>query len=164
MVINPTANFEPSISMPRLESAPPTSSGELAPKPKTQIESRASSEARSPATRLTKAELLALLRDDVIEKMKESHASAQKLLVLHEEERKKLSEEYERRKDLYRQGRIASAELNQTESALGEAMVRVDEDKRWISESDASIREAEAAYLKLKADSQTRQGSKSRKE
>jgi len=164
MATNPTANFEPSISMPRLESAPPTSSSELAQKRKTQIESRASSEARSPATRLTKAELLALFRDDVIEKMKESHASAQKLLVLHEEERKKLSEEYERRKDLYRQGRIASAELNQTERALGEAMVRVDEDKRWISESDASIREAEAAYLKLKADSQTRQGSKSRKE
>jgi len=154
MVINPTANFEPSISMPRLESAPPTSSGELAPKPKTQIESRASSEARSPATRLTKAELLALLHDDVIEKMKESHASAQKLLVLHEEERKKLSEEYERRKDLYRQGLITRDELNLTERALGEAMFRVDEDKRWIRESEASIREAE-----VRADILNRQAS-----
>ena len=89
----------------------------------------------------TEAEL-ERLRADVIEKMKESRSSAEKLLVLHEEEKKKLGEEYERRKELYRQGLIARVELYQTERALGEAIVRVDEDKRWISESDITITEA----------------------
>jgi hypothetical protein len=37
---------------------------------------------------------LARLRADVVEKMKESRASAEKLLGLHEEERKKLNEDY----------------------------------------------------------------------
>src|SRR5262249_54737469 len=35
--------------------------------------------------------------------------SAEKLLALHEEEKKKLSEEYERRKELYNQGLISLA-------------------------------------------------------
>ena len=35
-------------------------------------------------------------------------------------------------------------ELNQTERALAEAIVRVDEDKRWIAESDITITEATA--------------------
>ena len=76
--------------------------------------------------------------------MKESRDSAEKLLVLHEAEKKRLSDEYERRKDLYRQGLIARVELSQTERALGEAIIRVEEDKRWIAESDITITEATA--------------------
>jgi F0F1-type ATP synthase membrane subunit b/b' len=97
------------------------------------------------ARRTTAAEAeLERLRAEVIEKMKESRSSAEKLLALHEEEKKKLREEYERRKELYRQGLIARVELNQTERALGEAIVRVEEDKRWIAESDITITEATA--------------------
>ncbi|HEU4339973.1 MAG TPA: hypothetical protein VFU31_00230 [Candidatus Binatia bacterium] len=85
---------------------------------------------------------LARLRADVIEKMKESRAGAEKLLALHEEERKKLGDEYKRRQELYRQGLISRAELNQVERALAAAILRIDEDKRWIAESDIAITEA----------------------
>lgn len=105
-----------------------------------------------PARRATAVDAeLARLRADVLEKMKESRASAEKLMALHEEEKKKMSEEYERRMELYRQGLISRIELNQTERALAEAIVRVDEDKRWIAESDITITEATArdALLEL---------------
>jgi len=90
------------------------------------------------------------------------------MLALHEEERKKLSEEYERRRDLYRQGLIKRTELNQTEHALGEAMVRVEEDKRWIAESDititeATMRDALLALPRLKANIQNKQESSAAK-
>jgi acetyl esterase/lipase len=85
---------------------------------------------------------LARLRADLIEKMKESRASAEKLLALHEEEKKKFSEQYERRRVLYYQGLISRAELNQVERALAVMILRVDEDKRWLTESDIAITEA----------------------
>ena len=96
---------------------------------------------------------LARLRADVIEKMKESRASAEKLLVLHEEEKRKLGELYERRKELYKQGLISRSELNETERALANAIIRVDEDKRWIAESNITITEATTrdALLELPA-------------
>jgi hypothetical protein len=99
---------------------------------------------RSAANRKTSpadAEL-ARLRAEVIEKMKESHASAEKLLELHEEEKAKLTIEYQRRQEFYRQGLISRSELNQVERALAEAIVRVEEDKRWLTESDIAITEA----------------------
>jgi hypothetical protein len=85
---------------------------------------------------------LARLRADLIEKMKESRASAEKLLALHEEQKKKASDEYERRRVLYNEGLISRAELNQVERALAVMMLRVDEDKRWLTESDIAITEA----------------------
>src|SRR5215467_4392715 len=118
---------------------------------------------RSPRQMTPAAAELERLRADVIEKMKESRASAVKLLALHEEEKKKLSEEYERRKELYRQGLIGRAELNQTERALGEAMVRVDEDKRWLSESDVTTTEAVFRDAILKAKIQNKQESSAAK-
>jgi hypothetical protein len=85
---------------------------------------------------------LARLRADVIQKMKESRVSAGKLLALHEEEQARLTIEYHRRREFYSQGLISRAELNQVERALAEAMVRVEEDKRWLMESDIAITEA----------------------
>jgi hypothetical protein len=85
---------------------------------------------------------LARLRADLIEKMKESRASAEKLLALHEEEKKKVSDEYERRRVLYYQGLISRAELYQAERALAAMMVHVEEDKRWLVDSDIAITEA----------------------
>jgi curved DNA-binding protein CbpA len=82
------------------------------------------------------------LRADVIRKMKESRASAAKVLALHEEEKNKLSAQYEQKRELYNQGRIGRAELNEVERALANAIVRVEEDKRWIAESDITIKEA----------------------
>jgi hypothetical protein len=85
---------------------------------------------------------LARLRAEVIEKMKESRASAEKLLAIHEEEKTKLTTEYQRRREFYSQGLISRSELNQMERALAEAIVRVEEDKRWLTESDIAITEA----------------------
>jgi hypothetical protein len=85
---------------------------------------------------------LARLRAEVIEKMKESRVNAEKLLALHEEEQKKLTITYEQRRELYSQGLISRAELNQVERALAEAIVRVRQDKHWITESDIAITEA----------------------
>jgi hypothetical protein len=85
---------------------------------------------------------LARLRADLLEKMKESRVSSEKLLALHEEQKNKIGEEYQRRRALYDQGLISRAELNQAERALAAMMLRVDEDKRWLSECDIAITEA----------------------
>jgi len=93
--------------------------------------------------RVTPAEAeLARLRDEVVEKMKESRTGAEKLLVLHEKEKNKLTELYKQRLELYQQGIISRAELNQVQRALATAIIRVDEDKRWIGEYDIAITEA----------------------
>jgi hypothetical protein len=85
---------------------------------------------------------LARLRAEVIEKMKETRINGEKLLALHEQEKQKLTIEYERRREFYRQGLISRAELNQVERALAEAMIRVEQDKKWLMESDIAITEA----------------------
>lgn len=85
---------------------------------------------------------LARLRAEVIERMKESRSSAEKLLAIHEEQKTKLTIEYQRRLEFYSQGLISRSELNQAERALAEAIVRVEEDKRWLMESDIAITEA----------------------
>lgn len=84
---------------------------------------------------------LAKLRAEVIERMKESRASAEKLLALHEEEKNRLTIEYQRRREYYSQGLISRSELNQVERALAEAIIRIEEDKRWITESDIAVTE-----------------------
>ena len=50
-------------------------------------------------------------RADVIQKMKETRAGAEKLLALHETERRRLAEECERHRDLYYQGLIARKDM-----------------------------------------------------
>src|SRR5919106_3836793 len=85
---------------------------------------------------------LARLRVDVIEKMKESRAGTKKLLALHEEQAKRLTAEFQQRRELHNQGLISRAELDQSEQALIAATARVEEDKRWITETDIAITEA----------------------
>ncbi len=85
---------------------------------------------------------LSKARNDVIEKIKETRAGAEKLLALHEAERRRRATEYEKRRDLYYQGLIARNEVLQAENDLIEAMRRIDEDKRWIGETDMAVTEA----------------------
>ncbi len=85
---------------------------------------------------------LARLRADLLEKMKESRASSEKLLVLHEQQKEKAQQEYEQRRVLYDQGLISRLELNQAEQNLAAIMIRVEEDRRWLTESDVAITEA----------------------
>jgi hypothetical protein len=99
--------------------------------------------ARTSANRVATGDReLARLRADLLEKMKESRASSEKLLALHEEQKQKAKEEYEQRRVLYDQGLISRLELNQAEGVLAAMIMRVDEDKRWLNESDVAITEA----------------------
>jgi Spy/CpxP family protein refolding chaperone len=80
-------------------------------------------------------------RSDVLQKIKETRAGAEKLLALHEAERQRAEERYEQRKDLYYKGLIARNDVLEAENALVQAMARIDEDKRWLAETDMAITE-----------------------
>jgi hypothetical protein len=106
-------------------------------------ENQKNSSSRTPASRRTRPadSELTRSRNDVIQKIKETRAGAEKLLALHEAERQRVLEEYDRRRELYYQGLIARNEVIKAEHALAEAMIRVDEDKRWLAETDMAITE-----------------------
>lgn len=96
--------------------------------------------ATSRAAAETNAEL-ARLRADAIAKMKESRARYEKLLGLYEEEKKRLNQEFETRRDLYQQGLISRAEVVPVQQALMAAMRNILDVKRWIMEDDIAIAE-----------------------
>ena len=85
---------------------------------------------------------LARLRADVIQKMRDSRLGAEKLIALREDEVKKLTLEYEKRRQFYDKGLISKTELNQSARSLGEAIARLQDDKRWLSDQDIAISEA----------------------
>lgn len=96
-----------------------------------------------PPRRATAAESeLARLRAGVIEKMKESRAQSEKLLALHEQEKARLTKEYQQRRSLYAQGLISRTEVTEAEVALANAITRAQEVKRWMLEDDIAITEA----------------------
>jgi hypothetical protein len=86
---------------------------------------------------------LVRLRAEVIGKMKEARVSAQKLLEINELEQRRLTEEYDKRRELYRQGLIARGEVVAVEHALAETIFRVSQDRRWLNETDIAITEVE---------------------
>ena len=77
----------------------------------------------------------------MIQKIRVTRSGTEKLLALHEAARQKSADEYQRRRELYDQGLIARNDVLQAEQALAEAIIRVDEDKRWITETDTAITE-----------------------
>jgi len=80
-------------------------------------------------------------RTEVIQKIKETRAGTEKLLQLHEAERVRIAGLYEQRREQYYMGLVSRAEVLQAEQALAEAMIRVDEDKRWLAETDMAVTE-----------------------
>jgi hypothetical protein len=80
-------------------------------------------------------------RNDVIQKIKETREGAEKLLSLHEAQRERSAAEYDRRRELFYQGLIARSDVLQAEQVLAEAMLRVNEDKRWLTETDMALTE-----------------------
>lgn len=98
-------------------------------------------------SRLPNASELSKARRDVIEKTKETRARLEKLLVLHETERRRRASEYERHREYYSMGLIARNEVLQAKQAWVEATRRVDEDKRWIRETDAAIMEMNIGHV-----------------
>jgi methylphosphotriester-DNA--protein-cysteine methyltransferase len=117
--------------------AVPSLAGDAHAQPK-QTVSRPPYRARAAAAQRE----LEKLRAEVIEKMKESRASAEKLLALHKEEKNRLASLYKERLGLYRQGMISRTELSQVQRALATAIIRVDEDIKWIDEYDIALTEA----------------------
>jgi hypothetical protein len=91
--------------------------------------------ANSSEAELTRA------RNEVLQKMRETREGAEKLLALHESARQRAAAEYERRREFYYQGLISRNEVLQAEHLLVEAINRVEEDKRWLSESDMVLTE-----------------------
>ena len=85
---------------------------------------------------------LARLRADVLQKMRDSRAGTEKLIALREEEVKKLTDQYEKRRQFYDQRLISKTELDRSERSLGEAITRLQDDKRWASDQDIAISEA----------------------
>jgi hypothetical protein len=106
-------------------------------------DNRKNSTLPTPASRRvspTESEL-ARSRTDVLQKIKEARDGTQRLLALHETERDNRLKEYYSRRELYYQGLIARNEVLQAEHAVAEAMMRVDEDKRWLAQTDVVIAE-----------------------
>jgi len=95
--------------------------------------------AKKPSS--TEAELVRL-RADLVDKMKKSRARSEELLTIYEQEKKQLTEEYERRRSLYSQGLISRRETVEAEVALANSINRIEEVKRWIQEDDIAITEA----------------------
>lgn len=84
---------------------------------------------------------LARSRTEVLQKTKETRAGAEKLLALHDAELKRVTEEYERRRELYHQGLISRSEVIHAEHAVTQAMLRIQEDKRFLAETDTALTE-----------------------
>ena len=80
-------------------------------------------------------------RSDVIQKTKETRAGAESLMALHDAEVKRITAEYERRRELYHQGFISRSELIQAEDAVAQALLRLEADKRLIVETDSALTE-----------------------
>ncbi len=95
---------------------------------------------RSQPLAATDAEL-ARSRTEVLEKTKETRAGAEKLLALHEAELKRITEEYERRRELFYQGLISRTEVVQAEHAVAQTMMRIQDDKRFLAETATALTE-----------------------
>ena len=80
-------------------------------------------------------------RAEVMEKMAETRAGAERLLTLRIEEVMGLTKNYRQRRLLYDGGEISLGDLEQTERDLAVAVERVEADKRWIAEADRTLKE-----------------------
>ena len=84
---------------------------------------------------------LARSRTDVLQKTKETRAGAEKLLALHEAELRRVTEEYERRRELYYQGLISRVDVIQAEERVAKTTLLIQDDKRFMAETDTALTE-----------------------
>jgi len=82
-----------------------------------------------------------MAREDVIKKIRETRAQAEKLMALHESERVRALKRYEQTREQYYQGLVGRNELLEAENTLAQANVRIDEDRRWLAETEGIINE-----------------------
>ena len=84
---------------------------------------------------------LARSRTEVLQKTKETRAGAERLLALHEAELKRVTEEYERRRELYYQGLISRVDVIQAEERVAKTTLLIRDDKRFLTETDTALTE-----------------------
>jgi hypothetical protein len=84
---------------------------------------------------------LARSRAEVLQKTKETRAGAEKLLALHEAELKRVTEEYEQRRELYYQGLISRVDVIQAEERVAKTTLLIRDDKRFLAETDTALTE-----------------------
>jgi hypothetical protein len=80
-------------------------------------------------------------RNDVIQKTRETRAGAETLLALHEAEVKRITAEYQHRRQLYHQGLVSRTEVILAEHAVAQAMLRLQDDQRFLAETDSALTE-----------------------
>jgi hypothetical protein len=81
------------------------------------------------------------LRADAIAKMKESRIKYEQLLILYEEEQVRLTQDFQKRRELHEQGIIARDELMPVQKALAASLRNILDVKRWIMEDELAIAE-----------------------
>jgi len=95
---------------------------------------------RNPRSAAVDTEL-ARSRTEVLQKTKETRAGAEKLLALHEAELRRVTEEYERRRELYYQGLISRVDVIQAEERVAKTTLLIRDDKRFMAETDTALTE-----------------------
>ena len=80
-------------------------------------------------------------RADAIEKMRATLDGAEKLLAVRIEEVKRLATDYLQRREGYDRERISRRQLEQAERDLVAGVERVEQDKRWIVETENALKE-----------------------
>jgi len=90
-------------------------------------------------------------RAEVMEKMTETHTGAERLLALRMEEMKELTKNYRQRRELYDGGEISRHDLEQSEHDLAAAVERVEEDRRWVAETESALNEMSTRDERLRS-------------
>lgn len=80
-------------------------------------------------------------RTDAIEKMRATLDGAEKLLALRIEEVKGLATDYLQRREGYDREQISRSQLEQAERDLVAGVERVEQDKRWVVETENALKE-----------------------
>jgi hypothetical protein len=79
---------------------------------------------------------------ELIEKMKASRESLQRLLSVYEKQLQSRSTDYETRKGLYEKDLISKLELEESERAVANTRFQIQQVQRWIAENDIVLAEA----------------------
>jgi len=80
--------------------------------------------------------------NELIEKMRASKESLEKLLAVHEKQLQSRSNDYETRKNLYEKDLISKRELEESEQAVANTRFQIQEVRRWMAENDIGLTEA----------------------
>ena len=81
-------------------------------------------------------------QNELIEKMKASRESLEKLLAVYEKQFQSQSADFETKKGLYERDLISKLELEQSQRAAANTRFQIEQVQRWIAENDVVLAEA----------------------